>query len=210
MNDSGTSDSTLLDPVCYMEVPPDTLFHTTYEGRRFLFCSRNCLAEFQKDPPKYIDVIPNYFYCPAHPQIRQAEPGNCPRCDLPLEAVRPRWVCPYHPDYLHEGPGVCPVYGIRLVPEPPGRYYSCTMHPEIKELDPGRCPKCNMKLQPLWAEAIPLRLEWHCTVHPEVIRLRPGDCPECGMKLEPREVPVDKTKGPAKEFCPKCGLEISD
>ena len=186
MNDPETSDSTLLDPVCYMEVHPDTPFHTIYEGREYHFCSRNCLVEFQKDPHKFIDVYPKYFYCPAHPGIRQAEAGNCPRCGLPLEAMRPRWVCPYHPDYVHDGPGVCPIYGVNLIPEPPGRYHSCTMHPEIKELDPGRCPKCNMKLQPYWAESIPLRTEWCCSMHPEIVLSKPGTCPKCGIKLDPR------------------------
>src|SRR3989338_11400710 len=25
------------------------------------------------------------YFCPMHPQVRQAEPGNCPICGMPLE-----------------------------------------------------------------------------------------------------------------------------
>jgi Cu+-exporting ATPase len=202
----------LLDLVCGMSVQPDSPFRMIYQGQEYVFCSQHCEAEFREDPERFIAAPAEYFKCPMHPGVRQAEPGTCPQCGMLLEGVRPKWVCPYHPAVLHDDPGVCPVYGMALIPEPPGRFYSCALHPEVEQLEPGRCPKCDMELQPRWAPVALVRTEWSCPMHPEVVQATPGPCPKCGMKLEPREVSVRKIKGPEGEeapsrevSCPKCG-----
>jgi Cu+-exporting ATPase len=207
MNNSVTSGSTLKDPVCGMEADPGSSFRTTYEGRDYFFCSRHCLAEFQKDPEKYSAAVAQNFTCPRHPGVRQGEPGTCPQCGMALVAVRDKWICPYHPQVLHDEPGECPIYGMALVPEPPGRFYTCDMHPEVKQLEPGKCPHCGMTLQPSWAPVVQLRTEWFCPMHPDFVSPTPGTCPQCGMQLEPREMPAKKAKE-SEGACPKCGLVI--
>jgi YHS domain-containing protein len=161
MSNSEFSGSTLKDPVCGMEVSIRRSFRTTYKGRDYFFCSRQCLEEFQKNPEKFIAAPVEYFKCPRHPGVRQAEPGKCPQCGMPLETERPKWVCPYHPQMLHDEPGVCPIHGMPLMPEPPGRFYSCDLHPEVKQLEPGKCPRCHMTLQPSWAPVFFVS-EWVC------------------------------------------------
>jgi Cu+-exporting ATPase len=166
-----------------MSVRPDSPFRMTYQGQEYFFCSQHCEAEFRENPEKFTAALPQYFRCPMHPGVRQAEPSTCPECGVPLEAVRPKWICPYHPQLLHDEPGECPIYGLPLVPEPPGRFYSCDMHPGVKQLEPGRCQKCDMELRPSWAPVALVRTKWYCPMDHDLISPTPGKCPECGMKF---------------------------
>jgi Cu+-exporting ATPase len=187
-----SSGGRLIDPVCGINVPTDGEFRTFYRGNVYIFCSGLCLSEFQENPEKFIAAPAEYFKCPRHTGVRQVEPGSCPQCGMPLEAVRPKWVCPYHPQALHDKPGVCPIYGMPLIPEPPGRFYCCILHRDVKQLEAGKCPKCGMTLQPVWAPVVHLRTEWLCPMHPNLLSSSPGTCPRCGMKMDPRVLPEEK------------------
>lgn len=62
-----------------------------------------------------------YFTCPMHPEIRQNQPGNCPKCGMTLEVVADtspktaiEYVCPMHPDIIRNEPGTCPKCGMAL------------------------------------------------------------------------------------------------
>jgi P-type Cu+ transporter len=62
------------------------------------------------------------YTCPMHPEVRQGEPGSCPKCGMALEQATP---------------GV-----------PSGKTeYTCPMHPEIIRVEPGSCPICGMALE---------------------------------------------------------------
>jgi len=57
------------------------------------------------------------------PEIRQKEPGSCPKCGMALEPVEPEapltrteWTCPMHPEVVQEVPGTCPKCGMALEP----------------------------------------------------------------------------------------------
>ena len=77
-----------------MTVVPDTAAgEFGYEGTKYFFCSKGCLAKFQGDPGSYLkpkqalqtptdDVE---YTCPMHPQIVQIGPGACPICGMALE-----------------------------------------------------------------------------------------------------------------------------
>lgn len=41
------------DPVCGMQVSADRGYTKVHEGRRYAFCSKNCLEKFEADPAKY-------------------------------------------------------------------------------------------------------------------------------------------------------------
>ncbi len=49
----GKTGSRTKDPVCGMEVAPDSGYSRMYQGREYRFCSRNCLDQFDRDPAKY-------------------------------------------------------------------------------------------------------------------------------------------------------------
>ena len=125
-----------LDPVCGMKVADDTPHRFDYQGQTYRFCSQHCLDKFQASPSNYVDTrlasspaAGVVYTCPMHPEIRQASPGNCPKCGMTLEPVAPA----ARPASATE--------------------YTCPMHPEIVRNEPGSCPKCGMALEPRNAPA---------------------------------------------------------
>ena len=91
-------ETTVLDPVCGMQVDPaTTAHHTQYAGQTVYFCSARCQTKFVAEPEKYLRVSPaeapapkpagTIYTCPMHPQIRQEGPGSCPICGMALEPV---------------------------------------------------------------------------------------------------------------------------
>ena len=72
----------------------------SHAGRHWYFCSQHCLDKFAAEPERYAKasgkpaLLPGatpaaIYTCPMHPEIRQAGPGNCPKCGMALEPVAP-------------------------------------------------------------------------------------------------------------------------
>ncbi|HET7748058.1 MAG TPA: heavy metal translocating P-type ATPase [Terriglobales bacterium] len=79
------------------------------------------------EPPAVSGMI---YTCPMDPEVRQEEPGACPKCGMDLE------------------PEV-------VVPAPLKLEYTCPMHPQIVRDQPGTCPICGMDLEPRTVTAVP-------------------------------------------------------
>ena len=95
----------VLDPVCGMPVSRDSQFIQAYAGRTYRFCSQKCQLKFAAQPQRYaaVQAVGEHnqaatqapinegveYSCPMHPEVRQATPGNCPKCGMSLEAVVP-------------------------------------------------------------------------------------------------------------------------
>jgi Cu+-exporting ATPase len=80
------------------------------------------------------------YTCPMHPEIRQPNPGNCPKCGMALERVfehavpaRTEYTCPMHPQIVRSEPGFCPVCGMALEPKTP-ESDSDAEHRELRSL----------------------------------------------------------------------------
>src|SRR5256886_3035452 len=65
----------------------------------------------------------NMYTCPMHPEVRQSQPGSCPKCGMALEplaitpaATKTEWTCPMHPEVVRDAPGSCPICGMALEP----------------------------------------------------------------------------------------------
>ncbi len=63
------------------------------------------------------------YTCPMHPEIRQPQPGSCPKCGMALEpvtlaasATKVEYTCPMHPQIVRDAPGSCPICGMALEP----------------------------------------------------------------------------------------------
>jgi Cu+-exporting ATPase len=131
------SQATTIDPVCGMQVDPLTAAaRVEHQGTTFYFCSEGCAAKFRADPEKYLPRKPSptaappskteqqtEYVCPMHPEIRQMEPGSCPKCGMALEpaaatvpAMRTEYTCPMHPKIVRSEPGNCPICGMALEP----------------------------------------------------------------------------------------------
>ena len=126
------------DPVCGMEVDPSkTAASVAFQGATFYLCSQGCATKFRTAPEKYAQNTPSAspsraqaktapqgeYTCPMHPEIKQAGPGNCPKCGMTLErstapapAKHTEYTCPMHPQIVRNAPGSCPICGMALEP----------------------------------------------------------------------------------------------
>ena len=95
------------DPVCGMQVDETAAYRFQHGGQVFYFCSKHCLERFQSSPENYLHheeesknpeletqimqsgpAKPTWYICPMHPEVKQNEPGTCPKCGMNLEPER--------------------------------------------------------------------------------------------------------------------------
>ncbi|MET0657071.1 MAG: heavy metal translocating P-type ATPase [Steroidobacteraceae bacterium] len=117
-HDGGVAE--LRDPVCGMKVTGASPHFAEYNGTRYFFCSAGCRAKFAADPDRYLQPRPadhehvgghkhhaaqvpaappgTLYTCPMHPEIRQDQPGNCPKCGMALEPEMPQLDEADHPE----------------------------------------------------------------------------------------------------------------
>ncbi len=74
-----------------------------------------------------------------HPEVEQAEPGDCPKCGMALEsfgfsapATAAEWTCPMHPEVVRDVPRDCPICGMAL--EPRGVASEAEENPELRDM----------------------------------------------------------------------------
>ncbi|MDH5485337.1 MAG: heavy metal translocating P-type ATPase, partial [Gammaproteobacteria bacterium] len=124
----------LVDPICGMDVTPESEYAAEHEGHTYYFCSGYCQQKFQQQPALYLEaptvpepppVVDSHalYTCPMHPEIQQSQAGTCPKCGMALEVMG-------------------------IPPAESRTEYVCPMHAEIREDHPGSCPKCGMALEP--------------------------------------------------------------
>jgi YHS domain-containing protein len=46
----------VIDPVCGMKGKPEDWIEHEYNGKKYYFCNKSCVAEFKKNPEKYIEM----------------------------------------------------------------------------------------------------------------------------------------------------------
>ena len=95
------------DPVCGMEVDPETALSLKQGDAVYFFCSSHCRDKFRQpaadhsahsvqslptvDPPRasansdQTERKQNIYTCPMHPEIEQIGSGSCPICGMDLE-----------------------------------------------------------------------------------------------------------------------------
>jgi Cu+-exporting ATPase len=130
----------VVDPVCGMTIAPeDAAGHHIHDGKTYHFCNPHCLEQFRATPEAFltgagaavaaqVPVAPGTIYiCPMDPEVRQSEPGACPKCGMALEpdlstvsAMRVEYTCPMHPEIVRDEPGACPICGMALEPRTVG------------------------------------------------------------------------------------------
>ena len=131
----------LHDPVCGMTVTTQSEHHLVHEGATYYFCSTGCLGKFQQAPASYL------------PGSGKSAPDSKPDEAAKPHKSAAMYTCPMHPEVRQPEPGACPKCGMALEPETPSlatrTQYTCPMHPEIVRDEPGSCPKCGMHLEPM-------------------------------------------------------------
>src|SRR5262249_33453146 len=133
---------TVLDPVCGMFVDPQKARASVeHEAGKFFFFSSGCAERFRAQPDKYRAARPPAqslvqlgqiapattkqpaqkpgtatYVCPMDPEVRESQPGPCPKCGMALEAEAVEYTCPMHPEVVRNRPGNCPICGMALEP----------------------------------------------------------------------------------------------
>lgn len=127
----------MIDPVCGMTISPeDAVGRVEHNGQTYYFCSESCLEQFQTTPARFLTgnesapvppVAGAAYICPMDPEVRQPQPGACPKCGMALEpdlstvpTMRVEYTCPMHPETVRDRPGVCPICGMALEPRTVG------------------------------------------------------------------------------------------
>jgi len=141
-----------IDPVCGMEVTPDSQYRYTFDTKDYYFCSEGCQKKFEDAPSQYLQHVE-----PVQPSIENNGSHIHHKLESVKEAAQPVtegtiYTCPMHPEIEENHPGACPKCGMAL--EPVAKpvlvkrtEYTCPMHPEIVQDSPGNCPKCGMALE---------------------------------------------------------------
>lgn len=91
------------------------------------------------------------YICPMHPEVRQDEPGDCPKCGMHL--VPDDGPQRGMPTEGHASLGQMEHQSsdgrYDQVPEGyTGTVYTCPMHPQVRQVKMGSCPICGMGLEP--------------------------------------------------------------
>ena len=97
------------------------------------------------------------YTCPMHPDIRQEEPGDCPKCGMHLVPEDNLGAEHLGSDDQHDEHAHCSGHGTGSVADD-GRYdhipagyagpvYTCPMHSQVRQPHPGSCPICGMGLE---------------------------------------------------------------
>ena len=127
----------VVDPVCGMTITQDdAVGHIEHRGETYYFCSESCLQRFRETPDAFLGksappsapaAAGTTYVCPMDPEVRQSEPGACPKCGMALEPdlstaplVRVEYTCPMHPEIVRDQPGACPICGMALEPRTVG------------------------------------------------------------------------------------------
>ena len=110
----------------------------SHAGRGWYFCSQHCLDKFAAEPERYAKAVGKpaplpgatsgaIYTCPMHPEIRQAGPGNCPKCGMALEPVAPSADDQSNPELLDMARRfwiglalTVPVFGLAMAEHLPG------------------------------------------------------------------------------------------
>lgn len=99
------------------------------------------------------------YTCPMHPEVRETEPGDCPKCGMHLvpegEAAASKHdhdghnAAHGHDGHAHPAATIAKKGG-RYDTVPVGHQgavYTCPMHAEVRQMKPGSCPICGMGLE---------------------------------------------------------------
>ncbi|WP_417613409.1 copper-transporting P-type ATPase [Parasphingorhabdus sp.] len=90
------------------------------------------------------------YICPMHPEVRQDEPGDCPKCGMHLvpddgQQSGTHTECRASHDQKEHQPSDG---SYDQVPEGfIGTVYTCPMHPQVRQTKMGSCPICGMGLE---------------------------------------------------------------
>ena len=139
------------DVVCGMTVDPERAkSRVEHANKTYSFCSEGCAKKFSTEPAKYLNSKQNL---PVAVTPSQKATSLRPKVSSELTKAFASYICAMDPEVREQNPGACPKCGMALepaIPKAPANRieYTCPMHPEIIRSGPGSCPICGMALEP--------------------------------------------------------------
>ena len=104
----------MTDPICGMTVEPGRATgRHVYNGQTYYFCSQHCLAEFKNDPEKFLKSAPAGHTAHGHDHSHMHAPSQAAQTGRNEQGV---YVCPMDPEVRESNPGACPKCGMALEP----------------------------------------------------------------------------------------------
>ncbi len=186
------------DPVCGMTVDPAKAAGSfDYQGETYHFCSKGCLAKFQKTPDAYLIAGAPKESCCAPPAaapmtLLRRKPSAGAEQTPAAHAVKDP-VC---------GMTVDPATAAGSFAHAGQTYYFCSKGCLTKfQQEPVRYLQTTntaaaASVPTAAAKTGPDTREYTCPMDPEVRQVGPGACPKCGMALEPVEFTADEGTNP--------------
>ncbi|RLJ20514.1 copper-transporting ATPase [bacterium endosymbiont of Escarpia laminata] len=161
-----------VDPVCGMDVNPESPHRYLYDHIEYGFCSDSCLDKFRTQPEHYLKPVKDadpvcgmevsqesayhfqhgdveYYFCSEHCEKKFAKDTSLYLNDKEIDSVADQ--AQAHADSCHSCEHDHPAKDVDHTPVA-GAVYTCPMHPEIQMDHPGPCPKCGMALEPRTVE----------------------------------------------------------
>jgi Cu+-exporting ATPase len=102
---------TVIDPVCGMEVDPQTAeYKTNYKGHEYYFCAESCLTNFKNNPNQYLNAAPASGDAPVLTtrKVRRKK-GRYFDVSIPVAGIRDTSVARSTVKILSDIPGVADV-----------------------------------------------------------------------------------------------------
>lgn len=88
------------------------------------------------------------YLCPMHPEIRQNDPGDCPKCGMHLVPEAEAEMHLHHDHHAHHDHDTKDSGNYDTVPaDYSGPIYTCPMHAQVRQTHAGSCPICGMGLE---------------------------------------------------------------
>jgi P-type Cu+ transporter len=218
MNSSNSTPSLARDPVCGMNVNPDTARYTAeHSGKKYFFCCGKCADKFLSHPSGYVNRPAPGLVTLGMPSAPVATASAVierdPVCGMNVNVASTKH------SHEHEGK----------------KYYFCSAgcvdtfkaDPRLSKpasglvtLTTSSSPKTSPDLETgsrkPGAES---QTSYVCPMCPEVRGTKAAPCPKCGMALEP-EIPIASTRTeytcpmhpeivrPGPGSCPICGMAL--
>jgi P-type Cu+ transporter len=188
------------DPVCGMEVNPDTAkIRRENSGKTFYFCSAGCAQKFQQSPERYLPahdaeaLIPHGSLktipvttnqTPALAVLRSGPQEKDPVCGMTVDPKKAAGSF----DYQGKSYYFCSTRCAERFAQKPAKFLAV---PGTAGMEPSS--SLNVGQQPA------KDIRYTCPMDPEIIQIGPGTCPKCGMALEPLDIVAEEQSDPEYE-----------
>ena len=220
MTTSNPSPVLARDPVCGMNVNPDTARYTAeHSGKKYFFCCGNCADKFLTHPSGYVNRPAPGLVTLGMPVAPAATAAPLferdPVCGMNVNSESANHVHEYQgKKYSFCSGGCAEEFATRpqkYLNKVPSGLVTLAM-PSSAKTSPNR----EIASQNSEAASQP---SYVCPMCPEVRETKPVPCPKCGMALEP-EIPVASTHTeytcpmhpqivrPGPGSCPICGMAL--